>query len=64
MNKNVPDHALVEGNPTKHIGWVCQCGESLTDDLKCMVCDKSYQKTDEGLKGGGFVKSFQVLCLS
>jgi len=36
VTHNVPDHALVVGNPAKQIGWVCVCCERLTDDLKCI----------------------------
>ena len=50
VNKNIPDHALVVGNPGKQIGWACQCGERLTDDLDCLACGKSYQKSETGLK--------------
>jgi UDP-2-acetamido-3-amino-2,3-dideoxy-glucuronate N-acetyltransferase len=50
VNKNVPDHALVVGNPARQIGWVCQCGERLTDDLECIVCGKKYTKGQEGLE--------------
>ena len=27
----VPDHALVEGNPARRVGWVCSCGTRLRD---------------------------------
>ena len=40
VTRNVPDHALVIGNPAKQIGWMCKCGERLTDDLECVVCGK------------------------
>lgn len=50
VNQNVLDHALVVGNPFRQIGWACHCGERLTDDLECLVCDRKYEKTDEGLK--------------
>jgi UDP-2-acetamido-3-amino-2,3-dideoxy-glucuronate N-acetyltransferase len=50
VTKNVPDHALVVGNPGKQIGWMCECGERLTDDLDCLTCGKKYQKTDSGLE--------------
>ncbi len=50
VNKNIPEHALVVGNPGKLIGWACQCGERLTDDLECLSCAKSYQKSETGLK--------------
>lgn len=50
VNRNIPDYALVVGNPGKQIGWACQCGERLTDDLKCAYCNKSYAKNDQGLQ--------------
>jgi UDP-2-acetamido-3-amino-2,3-dideoxy-glucuronate N-acetyltransferase len=50
VTRNVPDHALVLGNPAKQIGWMCECGERLADDLECMVCNKRYRKTPEGLE--------------
>ena len=49
VTRNVPDHALVIGNPAKQIGWMCECGERLGDDLECIVCGKKYDKTVEGL---------------
>lgn len=48
VNKNVPDHALVVGNPAQPIGWVCRCGERLSDGLECPVCLKSYRKDQNG----------------
>lgn len=50
VTKNVPDHALVVGNPGKQIGWMCECGERLTDGLDCLSCGKKYRKTDSGLE--------------
>jgi len=50
VNKNVPDHALVVGNPAKLIGWVCTCGERLSDDLECLACEKCYEKLEGHLK--------------
>jgi UDP-2-acetamido-3-amino-2,3-dideoxy-glucuronate N-acetyltransferase len=42
--RNVPDHALMVGNPARHVGWVCACGERLNDDLTCDHCDRRYGK--------------------
>ena len=50
VTHNVPDHALVLGNPAKQVGWMCACGERLTDDLECMICNKNYKKTSEGIE--------------
>ncbi len=44
VNRNIPDHALVVGNPAKQIGWVCECGERLTVDFECLACEKNYEK--------------------
>jgi predicted dehydrogenase/acetyltransferase-like isoleucine patch superfamily enzyme len=53
VNKSVPDHALVVGNPAKQIGWACQCGERLTEDLECLTCEKQYEKSSDGLAAVG-----------
>ncbi len=49
VNKNVPDHALFVGNPGKQIGWMCVCGERLSDDLTCPECERTYVKCDAGI---------------
>lgn len=48
--KDVPDHALMVGNPAKKIGNVCICGERLPNSLKCPTCGKRYIEGEEGLK--------------
>jgi UDP-2-acetamido-3-amino-2,3-dideoxy-glucuronate N-acetyltransferase len=50
VTKNIPDYALVVGNPAKQIGWACECGERLIDDLECTSCGKSYLECDSGIK--------------
>ena len=47
--KDVPDYALMVGNSANQIGWVCECGERLDDDMKCAVCSKQYKKGTKGL---------------
>lgn len=49
VTRNVPDHALVVGNPAGQIGWVCECGERLSEGFTCIICGKRYGKTDSGL---------------
>ncbi len=44
VNKNVPDYAIVVGNPARQIGWACECGERLTEDLNCLTCGQKYAK--------------------
>lgn len=46
VTKDVPDHALVAGNPGRQIGWMCECGERLDDTFTCTVCGKVCQKND------------------
>ena len=31
VTRDVPDHALVVGNPARRLGWVCACGQRLLD---------------------------------
>jgi len=50
VNKDVPDFAVVVGNPARQIGWVCRCGEKLPEDLGCTVCGKRYNKTAENMR--------------
>jgi UDP-2-acetamido-3-amino-2,3-dideoxy-glucuronate N-acetyltransferase len=45
VTRDVPDYALVVGNPSKQIGWVCVCGERLPDNLTCNVCKRSFTQT-------------------
>jgi len=35
VTRDVPDHALVAGNPARRLGWVCACGQRLraADDV-------------------------------
>ncbi len=49
ITKDVPDHALMVGNPAKQIGWACICGEKLAKLLRCPACKKSFEKTPAGL---------------
>jgi UDP-2-acetamido-3-amino-2,3-dideoxy-glucuronate N-acetyltransferase len=38
VTKDVPDYALMVGNPAKQIGWMCECGGKLDANLKCIEC--------------------------
>ncbi len=44
VTKDVPDHALVVGNPARQIGWVCKCGHKLDDNCVCPICDLKYNE--------------------
>jgi UDP-2-acetamido-3-amino-2,3-dideoxy-glucuronate N-acetyltransferase len=45
VTRDVPDYALIAGNPARQIGWVCQCGEKLPEDLLCRSCQIQYRET-------------------
>jgi len=49
VTKDVPDHALVVGNPARRVGWVCDCGRRLDEGLDCANCGKSYVHSVDGL---------------
>ena len=50
VTRDVPDHALMYGNPAKAHGWVCACGEKQDADLTCPVCGETYVLTEGGLQ--------------
>lgn len=49
VTKDIPDHALVMGNPARQTGWMCACGEKLDDSLTCAACGACYERHDQGL---------------
>jgi UDP-2-acetamido-3-amino-2,3-dideoxy-glucuronate N-acetyltransferase len=45
VNRDVADHALVAGVPSRQIGWVCYCGVRLPEGLAetaCAACGRKY----------------------
>ena len=54
VTKDVPDYALVVGNPGRITGWMCECGEKLAagpaipEAAACRHCALKYQRADEG----------------
>ena len=53
VTKDVPDYALVVGNPARIIGWMCECGIKLefedTPESKCKNCGKHYVKSGDSI---------------
>lgn len=46
VTKDVPDYALVYGNPARVNGYMCECGNKLgkiNKKIQCRVCDKRYK---------------------
>lgn len=52
VTKDVNDHALMAGVPAKQIGWVCECGNRLGEDLSCEKCGRKYILEEGNLKEG------------
>jgi UDP-2-acetamido-3-amino-2,3-dideoxy-glucuronate N-acetyltransferase len=53
VTKDVPDHALIVGNPGRVTGWVCLCGVKLFVKGKkatCQTCGKRYLSGKAGMK--------------
>ena len=62
VTRDVPNFALVAGNPARRLGWVCACGSRLTEaggqvaaanpltelPLGCPRCSRSYTFTNAG----------------
>lgn len=52
VTKDVPDYALVKGNPARVSGYVCACGEKLNfvNNAAQCACGKKYIKTVDTVK--------------
>ncbi|MED5464655.1 MAG: Gfo/Idh/MocA family oxidoreductase [Myxococcota bacterium] len=50
VTKDVPDYALVVGNPAKRIGWMCACGKKLPKTLTCSACEQRYVENENRLE--------------
>ncbi len=46
---DVNPHALMAGVPARQIGWVCECGCKLTQNLSCPECGRKYRMDDNCL---------------
>jgi acetyltransferase-like isoleucine patch superfamily enzyme len=50
VTRDVPAHALVRGSPAASVGWVCLCGQVLTEDddvLACPACGSEWLRRGE-----------------
>jgi UDP-2-acetamido-3-amino-2,3-dideoxy-glucuronate N-acetyltransferase len=59
VTRDVPAYALVVGNPARHVGWACACGERLGSrrgpdgapaerTLRCAACGAAYRAGADG----------------
>lgn len=54
VRADVPDHALVVGNPARLVGYVCACGARLKDDeVDALVCGACAATAAAGPAGAG-----------
>ena len=53
VTKDIPDYALVYGNPAEIRGWMCECGEKInfkSDEVLCSQCGKKFIKRGDSVK--------------
>jgi len=51
VTKDVPDYALMAGNPARHNGWVCSCGNKIIfngNEGICQGCAHTFKKLETG----------------
>jgi UDP-2-acetamido-3-amino-2,3-dideoxy-glucuronate N-acetyltransferase len=47
VTRDVPDYAMVKGNPAQQDGWICECGTKLLfskNRAVCPSCNRTYVK--------------------
>jgi UDP-2-acetamido-3-amino-2,3-dideoxy-glucuronate N-acetyltransferase len=55
VTRNVPDYALVVGNPGRVVGWMCECGVKLATGsqppatVTCAACGAQYSGSGGGV---------------
>ena len=52
VTKDVPDHAIMIGNPARQLGWACRCGTTVkfNDAVStCGYCGREYKLEDNNL---------------
>jgi UDP-2-acetamido-3-amino-2,3-dideoxy-glucuronate N-acetyltransferase len=55
ITTDVPDYALMVGNPARQIGWSCRCGKRLSEQFECVSCGKKFMKVGAHIKEIGAV---------
>jgi UDP-2-acetamido-3-amino-2,3-dideoxy-glucuronate N-acetyltransferase len=44
VHRDVPDHAIMAGNPARQVGYACLCGQTLDERFSCS-CGRRYNLT-------------------
>jgi acetyltransferase-like isoleucine patch superfamily enzyme len=47
--RDIPSYSLMVGNPARQIGFMCECGEKLTESLSC-TCGRRFERDAGGLR--------------
>jgi UDP-2-acetamido-3-amino-2,3-dideoxy-glucuronate N-acetyltransferase len=54
VTRDVPDYAMVYGNPARVRGWLCNCGEKLAfsspdeeASARCAACGRRYNRSGQ-----------------
>ncbi|MCK4233270.1 N-acetyltransferase [candidate division WOR-3 bacterium] len=53
VTKDVKNYSIVKGNPGKHSGWICECGEKLflkKKKTECQKCGRIYKKQKNNIE--------------
>ena len=53
VTRDVPDYAIVVGNPTRQVGWICVCGNRLEGSGVCTRCGRNFAEKDGNLSEAG-----------
>ncbi len=51
VTRDVPDYAMVKGNPARFYSWICRCGKKLEFNgnlCECPKCGLKYEKGKDG----------------
>lgn len=49
VTRSIPQHTLWYGNPAVFKGYVCQCGNKLGKEMKCLSCGDCYEIDKENI---------------
>ncbi|MCL2356146.1 MAG: N-acetyltransferase [Defluviitaleaceae bacterium] len=49
VSRDVSDYALMLGVPARQVGWVCGCGEVLSEKFHCSACKRVYVLSETGI---------------
>ena len=49
VTKDVPDYAVMVGVPARQIGWACECGTILDEELRCTNCGRKHTTRYESI---------------